>query len=83
MISCQRAAAWTSRELDAALNPAARSLLGFHRLVCGNCRRYGRQLAEVDAAVAGFLADGLPEPARLPGEARERITRALRDASGG
>lgn len=83
MISCRRAAAWTSRELDAALNPAARSLLGVHRLMCGNCRRYRRQLVEVDAAVSGFLAEVVPESARLPDEARDRITRALRDASGG
>lgn len=82
MISCKRAAEWTSRELDAPLGVCRGLALRLHRLVCGDCRRFRTQLAEVDRAAAAFVAAAVPDSARLPDDARERITKALRDAGG-
>jgi hypothetical protein len=83
VISCQRAAEWTSRELDAALGGGHRLALGVHRLLCGKCRRFRVQLAEIDRAVGEFVAAGAPADARLPDESKERIKQALRDEAGG
>ena len=83
MISCKQAAEWTSRELDDRLRLGPRAVLGFHRLLCGNCRRFRTQLTEVDRAVGAFVAAGVPGSVRLPEEARERIIQALQDERGG
>lgn len=78
MISCKRAAELTSRELDDRL-PAGQSFaLGFHRLLCVNCRRFRGQLAEVDRAAGEAVSAGAcPEDVRLPEVARGRIRHAL------
>ena len=83
MISCKRAAEWTSRELDGELSAAPRAVLGVHRLLCGNCRRFRIQLVEVDRAVGEFVTAGLPDAVHLPDDARERIRQALRDDAAG
>lgn len=79
MITCKRAAEWTSRELDTSIGIGRSLSLGFHRFLCGNCHRFRTQLAEVDRAVGEFIAAGVPESVHLSDDARKRITRALRD----
>lgn len=83
MITCQRAAEWTSRELDAALGGGRGLALGVHRLLCGKCRRFRTQVAEIDRAVREFVSAGLPTDVHLPDDARERIRQALRDETAG
>lgn len=79
MISCKRAAEWTSRELDAGLPLGRRTVLGFHRLLCADCRRFRTQLAEVDRAVGEFVTAGVPEAVHLPEDSKERIKQTLID----
>ena len=78
MISCRRAAELASKELDTELRPRERVALGVHRLVCGACRRFRTQLAEIDRAVTQTLAGpgGNPSVA-LPDAARARLDAAL------
>ena len=74
MISCRRAAELTSLQLDADLPTGQRFVLGFHRLVCGACRRFRSQLVEVDRATGEFLrSEPTIEGLELPDDARERI----------
>ncbi len=78
MISCRRATELTSKELDTELRAGERIALGFHRLVCGACRRFQAQLAEIDRAVARTLAAPAGGPSiALPAAARARIDAAL------
>jgi hypothetical protein len=51
--------------------------------MCGKCRQFRSQLVEVDKAVGEFVAVGVPDSVRLPEEARERISRALRNETSG
>ena len=50
-MTCRRAAGLISRQLDADLPPHLRAGLGLHVLLCGACRRFRRQLREIDTAV--------------------------------
>ena len=78
MMSCRRAAELTSKELDTELRPGERVALGFHRLVCGACRRFRAQLAEIDRAVARTLTGPAGDASvALPAAARARIDAAL------
>jgi hypothetical protein len=79
MITCQKAVELTSRELDAPLPFGSRSMLGVHRWLCSACRRFRKQLIEVDEAVRDYLDAGVPTNVALPDDARQRIQQALRD----
>ncbi|MCU0702548.1 MAG: hypothetical protein MUF18_00980 [Fimbriiglobus sp.] len=83
MITCQRAAEWTSRELDDPLPAGRRVALGLHRLLCGDCRRFRTQLAEIDQAVGEAVAHAEATAEPLSDDARERIRHALQDAQAG
>lgn len=83
MITCKQAVEWTSRELDAALGVGRGFALGFHRLVCGKCRRFRTQLAEIDRAVTAFVTAGVPSSVRLTDDAKERIKQTLHDETAG
>lgn len=82
MITCRRAAEWTSRELDERLSAGRRFALGFHRLVCVQCRRFRDQLAAVDAVAGELLADGVVGSVGLPDAAKERIAQVLKEVGG-
>jgi hypothetical protein len=78
MISCKRAAEWTSRELDEPLPPFRRFAVGLHRLLCPACRRFRDQLRAVNLALNRHLASTIPESdERLTEDARRRIRQAL------
>ena len=78
MISCRRAAELTSKELATELRAGERVALGFHRLVCGACRRFRAQLEEIDRAVTQTLAGPTGGPAApMPDDARARVDAAL------
>lgn len=84
MIRCRRAAEWITRGLDDPPGAARRAVLGFHVLVCGDCRRFRLQVAAVDEAAAELLArpGGFGPAAGLPADARDRLTAAVRDELG-
>lgn len=56
MITCRRAAELISGEQDAGLPLLQRAGLGFHTLLCRDCRRYRSQLGAVEGAAAAFFA---------------------------
>lgn len=81
MPSCRDVAERLSREQDEAA-PGRRTLaLRIHLLMCGYCRRYGRQLAWLRINLHRALA--CAANARLSPEARERIRARLEQDSNG
>lgn len=83
MITCKRAAEWTSLELDVPLPLGRRLALGVHRLLCRACRRFRAQLTEIDRAAGEFLSETDVPVGRLPDSARLRIRQALADETAG
>ena len=77
MITCKKSAELTSRELDAALSGLQRFALGFHCLLCGNCRRFRAQLGRLDRAAGELIAGEPPAGEPLPDDARGRIQAKL------
>ena len=73
MITCRRATELISRELDAHLPLSQRVRLGFHKLLCGACRRFRRQLGAVDEAVGAFLEDSAGPLATLSATTRNLL----------
>ena len=51
MFKCQEASQLTSAEFDRTLSFSERLRLGLHRLICGPCRLYRRQMALLRAQV--------------------------------
>ena len=81
MITCRRAAELISRELDADLPLHQRVVLRFHKMVCGACRRFWRQLGAVDEAVEEFFTkavSGDPD-AVLPAASKEHLKAVIDD----
>jgi hypothetical protein len=69
--------------LDERLPAGRRFALGVHRLLCGHCRRFRDQLAELDRAVGEAIAEGEMTAEPLSEAARERMQQALQDERGG
>jgi hypothetical protein len=83
-LHCEAASALSSRELDEPLSRLDRTALWCHLLACRSCRRFRKQLRLIRATVrrnrrpaAGSGANEGLSPA-----ARDRIARAIREASG-
>lgn len=85
MISCRYATELISRRLDTELPLPQRAVLGWHTLVCGSCRRYGRQLSVLESAVADYLAsaNGSGVSASLPAAAREQLQALIEEKLNG
>ena len=69
-----------SEAMDHTLTGHRRFRLRLHLLVCSWCRRYERQLQFLRLA-ARKLTTEEPPSQPLPADARERISRKLRDRS--
>ena len=80
-MTCEQAAGLVSREADGGLPADGRVWFALHLLICGDCRRYRRQVRLVDAA-ARAVAESAVADDGLPAAARERITAALRAGPG-
>lgn len=79
LFSCRRVAELASKELDARLRRTEWVCAGGHRLLCGQCRLYRKQLFAIDAAIRESVRDALDagdEP--LPDEAKVRIRDTLK-----
>lgn len=76
-VSCRRATELLSKSHDAPLTSRERLALRLHLLLCGWCRRYGRQIALVRDALRQDAATLEPRGPALSPAARERIRRAL------
>ncbi len=79
MITCRKAAELSSRELDAGLSLAARLAVGVHCVVCGKCRTFRGQVAEVNRVLSEYVTDKVPPGDGLPADARDRIRVKLRE----
>jgi hypothetical protein len=79
VITCRRAAELISGEQDDALPLLRRAALGFHTLLCRDCRRYRRQLGAVEKAAAEVLAGSRTgnRDAALSPEAKEHLKAAI------
>lgn len=82
-MTCRRAAALITRELDDPLWAWQRAGLRFHTLVCGDCRRFRAQVGAVDEAAAGLLARPAGfGPAALSDGTRDHLKGIIRDELG-
>lgn len=83
LVDCREATQLTSAEFDRPLTLRERLRLNVHRLVCGPCRLYRRQLALLRRQASRLTASSpdvrLPD-VRLDERARDRIRAHLRDA---
>lgn len=77
MITCRRAAELLSRELDVDLPLHQRMLLRVHVFVCGACRRFRRQIAEIDRVATVLLKDSRPRGPGMPAAAKVRLNQMV------
>lgn len=76
--TCREVAAQLSREQDAPGGHTPRRAVKMHLMMCRHCRRYARQLAWMQQALALARSSDETVP-RLPAAARDRIRERLRD----
>ncbi|HEX3447346.1 MAG TPA: hypothetical protein VHS97_03800 [Isosphaeraceae bacterium] len=83
--SCERISLSESDSLDRDLSKFELLMVKAHQLTCPACRRFGRQVRLLDAALAGIRsrreAGDRLSGLFLPPDARERIKAALRAAN--
>lgn len=82
--SCHSAAELSSRRLEERLPLSDRLALAGHLLVCRSCRHFNRQVTAMRTlvrTVATRFAEAAASEETLSAEARDKITRAIRDAA--
>lgn len=79
MMSCKKAAELISLSLETPLTLGQRISLGFHVGICGMCRRFRRQ-SRLIQEIGQRIGKEFPAE-NLSNEARERIRRAIVDAT--
>lgn len=84
MLTCKEASHLLSQGCERPLGARERWGLRLHLWLCGNCRRFARQLASMQRAMGALRrrAETEANAAGLPVAARERICRALREGRG-
>jgi predicted anti-sigma-YlaC factor YlaD len=79
--SCERVSLSESDSLDRDRSKLELLMVNAHQLTCPACRRFGRQVRLLDAALAGIRsrreAGDRPSGLFLPPDVRERIKAAL------
>lgn len=75
--TCREATRLQSEALDQPLSFPRRLGLALHLMLCKWCRRYGRQIRFLRAAVRSHPDELNQVPDGLSAEARERLKRAL------
>lgn len=80
MLDCRGATELAQSGLDRRLSHWARFTLGLHRLLCGPCRVYKRQIAQLRRLTLQLRGADEGGP-RLATTARERIRARLSSAS--
>jgi len=58
MMSCREASRLSTEASYRTLSPLERGLLVFHRSLCRDCRRFARQMALLDQAMAVWRGPG-------------------------
>ena len=78
--SCREVSRLQSVAAGQPLPLAKRLGLKFHLLVCGWCRRYGKQVGFLRRVAHEHAHDEtVPAPSALPADARERMKRSLQE----
>ena len=79
MLTCKDASHLVSQRQDRSLSFRERLGLRFHLWMCGNCRRFERQIALMRRLLrqSDQRAEAEAEEQALSAEARERISQAL------
>jgi hypothetical protein len=85
MLSCREIARLASEQMDsgAELPLGTRMSMRLHLMMCKYCSRYVRQIRLIGDLTGRYTVERLQdgeEPAPMPAEARERLTRQVRDA---
>ena len=80
--SCRRAVELATEALDTPLPLNKKLALFFHRLACSACRRFRRQMGEIDRVVGDYVDETIVEPdgIGLTEESKTRIKAALHGA---
>jgi predicted anti-sigma-YlaC factor YlaD len=80
MISCRRASELTSLQLDSDLSIGQKLAVRVHRLMCPACRRFQKQLIQINEETGEFFksSSGM-ETIPMPEESRVRIQTQLED----
>lgn len=78
-VDCQEASQLATLAYERQLSMNERLRLGLHRLICGPCRAYKRQLQLLREQIARLGPTAGADDARLGDAARERIRARLRD----
>lgn len=80
MISCRQVSHLLSERRERLLNLRERVGLRLHLLICGECRRFARQIDWIQRVLARARSDDQCAIQRsMPDATRERIAQALRD----
>jgi hypothetical protein len=81
-LPCEGMSRLASRSLDGGLAPMERFALRLHLIYCASCRRYRRQLKQIQCALrklaGGNEAECYSEGPGLPDQVRARIKRAIK-----
>ena len=85
MMTCRRITELTARESAGELGFGYKLAVGLHRGFCADCRRFARQIAEIEAVSAAFFTDAAPRAAevQLSDETRTRMKLALKTEASG
>ncbi|HPF41483.1 MAG TPA: hypothetical protein PK093_22840 [Phycisphaerae bacterium] len=84
-LRCEEADRLRSRQALEPLSLAERLAMAMHQLVCKSCRIAAKQIRILDQAISRLRDDAAPPTAAdaggaLSGDARQRLSQALRDA---
>ena len=77
MISCKKAAEFSSQSQDRSLSLIERFELRFHTFRCKLCAQYAQQLRIVRGACERIDESGAQACPRLPDDAKQRIRQRL------
>ena len=77
MLSCKDVSKLVSESLEHPLPFRKRLGVRMHLMMCSLCRRYQRQMLQLQALLKG-IADSEPDPQPLPEATKARIKTALK-----
>jgi predicted anti-sigma-YlaC factor YlaD len=82
--SCREASRLAATRCDRPLSLTERIALTMHLGICRSCRRFARQVADLDTALRtqGSRMDAVPLPQHYAEAAKDRLRQRLRDGSG-
>ncbi|MGR8947133.1 MAG: anti-sigma factor family protein [Gammaproteobacteria bacterium] len=83
MRSCKAASELTSISQDRPLSLGERIALTFHRMICGPCRAYKKQIILIQGQINNVSDEDKAEHITLNEDARRRILENINQKTGG